>query len=314
MNEINTFLTYLQSQQTAQKYLHQCYQHLEDTDAQNRSYENCNTFIYYLNHGQRFYENGRKADPLLQPVLYFYGMVHLVKACLLTKRPYYPESAALLAHGVTARKRKKKNYSFLKDEVKIQHNGLYPYFSEHLFSHKKHPFEKKSMESLLALLPEMIPLFDLQKKVELLPVGKLYSNLLQFPTTILDSYHLTEKAFINKISGYVPDMKYVDTDDNYIRIELTAPIKEANGPFYANRADSQLFFPSRREQFLPIPEVMIHYLILYNLSMLCRYEAEWWGDLFSTKPEIDYPFIRCFLQLTADKIPFLLGKYLYALH
>src|SRR5690625_7267275 len=91
-------------------------------------------------------------------------MVHLVKACLLTIRPGYPESTSLLAHGVTARKRKKKNYSYMEDEVKIQHNGLFPYMAAHLLSSKSIPFEKISMEALLSLIPEMLPLFQFQNK------------------------------------------------------------------------------------------------------------------------------------------------------
>lgn len=56
---------------------------------------------------------------------------------------------------------------------------------------------------------------------------------------------------------------------------------------------------------------MVHYLLLYNLSMVSRYEAEWWGDLLVTKPEIDYPLITQFLKITAQKVPLLLGETLF---
>src|SRR5690625_3551335 len=128
MNEknINAFYTFLQSQQTAQHYLFHCYQTHDIVDAEAKSYQNCNSFIYYLKHGLHFYESGKKLTTILQPILFFYGMVHLLKAALLTKRPNYPESTKLLAHGVSSRKRKKKDYNFMDDEIKSHYHGLFP--------------------------------------------------------------------------------------------------------------------------------------------------------------------------------------------
>ncbi|GAB3808114.1 YaaC family protein [Virgibacillus kimchii] len=205
MQEKYMFFTHLQSEETSREYLYHCYQQLEDVDAEKKSYENCRGFMYYLDHGLRMYEQGIETSPIMQPMLYFYGMIHLIKACLLTVRPEYPESTSQLAHGVTARKRKKKNYSFMKDEVKIQHNGLFPYMATHLLASKHIPFEKISMQDLLGLIPEMLPLFHFQNRERMIPVGKLNSPLLAFPISLLDSYHLTEKAFINKLKKYVPN-------------------------------------------------------------------------------------------------------------
>lgn len=304
------FLRYLQSQQTAQSYLHHCYVQHNVADAEMKSYENCNAFLYYMDHGNRFYKQGGQSEPFMQPILYFYGMVHLIKACLLTRRPEYPESTNLLAHGVTARKKKKKNYRFLHDEVKIQHNGLFPYFSEHLY-HQRIPFEKRSMQGLLALIPEMQALFQLDYHPHLVAVGSLSSPLFEFPISLLDNYHLTETAFIRRIRTYLPPIKYIDSDQQMIRMEVEHPITEPHGPFFMHQQTKQLFFPINREDYLPIHEVMVHYLVLYNLSMLCRYETEWWGDLFVNKPDIDFPYIKQFLQVTAYKIPYLLTAELY---
>ncbi|MFA1819620.1 YaaC family protein [Virgibacillus oceani] len=300
------FFTYLQSEETSRNYLAQCYQRLENVDAEKKSYENCRAFMYYLDRGMQMYEQGAKLSANMQPILYFYGMVHLVKGCLLTIRPDYPESTNLLAHGVTARKRKKKNYAFMKDEVKIQHKGLFPYMAAHLLSSKTIPFEKIKMEDLLACIPEMLPLFQYQDRKKIIIVGKKHSPLLEFPVSLLDSYHLTEKAFINKIKNFVPEIKYVDIDKEMIRIELVQSIEERNTPFFVHASTKHLYFPADRDLLLPISEIIVHYLLLYNLSMLSRYETEWWGDLFAAKSEIDYPFILQFLQCTQEKIPAML--------
>src|SRR5690625_91717 len=91
VKRIRSFYTYLQSQQTAQQFLMNCYEINQEKDAESKSYENCNAFIYYIKHGLHFYETGKKLHTILQPILFFYGMIHMIKATLLTKRPNYPE-------------------------------------------------------------------------------------------------------------------------------------------------------------------------------------------------------------------------------
>lgn len=308
--DIDAFYIYLNSQQTARQYLNHCYQLLPDVDAEAKSYENCTAFMYYLEHGKIFYENGKKLDIVLQPMLFFYGMTHLLKACLLTKRPDYPESTSILAHGASTRKRKKKDYTFLSDEVKVQQHGLLPYFSEHLFALKRLPFEKIEMRELLGLIPELSQLFQLAGETKLINIGKLGDTILHFPSDILDNYHLTQHAFLQRIKPYIGEIMTVKTTFSTIQLQLSNPIQLVNGPFFLNQ-EQEIYFPASRDNFLPIPEIIIHYLLLYNLSMLSRYEAEWWGDLLVAKPEIDFPFISGFLELTAEKIPFMLGKLLY---
>ncbi|SFB29704.1 YaaC-like Protein [Lentibacillus halodurans] len=310
-HHIMEFFTYLQSQHTAQQYLQGCYEELDGIDASVKSFENCNQFMHYLDHGVRFYENGKRLETLLQPMLFFYGMVHLLKAALLTIRPHYPESTAILAHGVSSRKRKKRDYTFLDDEVKIQHNGLYPYFSEHLFLVKESPFEKIKMAQLFALIPEMTPLFTFHQQQNMMAVGNPGTMHLQFPASVLDNYHLTANAFIKRIKPFLPNIDYTETKGKAIHVFLKDPFRpKEKSPFFTDRAYRAIYFPVHRSHYLPISEIMVHYLLLYNLSMLCRYESEWWGDLLAAKPDMDYPFIKQFLNITAEKIPFMLGTIL----
>ena len=54
-----------------------------------------------------------------------------------------------------------------------------------------------------------------------------------------------------------------------------------------------------------LPELISHYLLLYNLSMIARYETEWWSELFKTIPNDDYPTIIQFLKQLNIKLLFL---------
>ncbi|WP_174615231.1 YaaC family protein [Virgibacillus ihumii] len=306
--DISLLFTYLQSQETAFDYLLQCYRRQNQPEAETKSYENASALMHYIDHGRRFLTNARDADILLMPVLLFYGMTHLCKACLLTKRPNYPETTAVLAHGVSTRKRKKKNYTFLQDEVKIQHNGLFPYLAKYLYAVGTFPFEKIRMEQLFSLIPELNQLFTFNHSQKLTAVGKTDSDQMYFPETLLDSYNLTQTAFIKRIKKHVPGLAHVHTVSGYMEMVLSAPVHEASSPFFIDPGAETIYFPHNREHFIALPELLIHYLLLYNLSMVSRYETEWWGELLTSKAEADFPFIRHFLQVTAEKVPFLVGK------
>lgn len=312
MSKNNSLFSYLTSQQTVQEYLELCYQRIDEPNLDKKSYENYHALLYYLDHGKKYYQIGDTVDTFAKPVLYFYGLSHLLKACIITKRPHYPESTQELSHGVTTRKRKKKDYSFMEDEVKVQQKGLYPYFSKYLFSVESMPFEKIQMRQLFSLIPELLPFFDFQGEKKLVEVGSSNSLTLQFPNFILDNYHLTLHAFIRRIEGFLPEIVQVEEGhEKDILVHLQHNIHFQRGPFFLHHENNKIYFPLEREAFIPISEVMIHYLLLFNLSMLSRYEADWWGDLLASRPEIDYPFITRFLEITSEKIPNILEGILY---
>lgn len=66
---------------------------------------------------------------------------------------------------------------------------------------------------------------------------------------------------------------------------------------------NQYYIPSQREQFLRLPEMTIHYLILYNVGMIARYETEWWYELLTQHISDDYVLIQQFLLVTEKKFP-----------
>lgn len=298
------------SASSSQLFLKKCYSQLHISEAEKKSYQICYPFIYYLEHAKTYYEQANISPLSIKPILTFYGFVQLLKACLLTLDPNYPESTSLLAHGVTTRKRKKQQYEFLKDEVKVQKNGLLPCIAEKLFMIKQLEGEKFTMETLLREIPEMqnSSLFSKKNFEILTPNGKGYL----LPKSILDYYQMTSSRFIDFIQTKskqpftlqeISDGLLLEPDE-VLLYNSTSPIRY--------HTDLQIFMLSlnKNSNGYVLPELISHYLILYNLSMIARYETEWWSELFKTTPNDDYPTILQFLTATQDKTPFLVFNWL----
>ncbi|MCP8617195.1 YaaC family protein [Salirhabdus salicampi] len=311
--EIDSVYAKLKAIPYVQSFLNDCYNRLFFEESERLSFQNADRFIYYLEHGEIYLKEAQKVPVHIQPVLLFYGLTQLIKACLLTRRPEYPENTKILSHGVSARKRKKQDYSFLHDEVKVQQHGLFPYFSKHLFHTESFPVDKFTMEMLLRRVPEMNVLFkDRQSGSSQIKIGHVHKDTFLIPTNVLNTLHITEQRFKRKMSIFVPEFESVAYDAEFMRVQLEQPLFPFLNDFlYLNLEDEHYYLMRNRHLFFPLHEIMVHYLILYNLSMICRYETEWWGDLLHTHGSEDYSYIHYFLEITQRKVSVMIGFYLY---
>jgi hypothetical protein len=299
------------SASSTQAYLKNCYYKNQVDQADQKSYQNCYPFIYYLEHGKIYYQQAYHAPLIIQPILLFYGFVHLIKACILTKDPNYPSSTSVLAHGVSTRKRKKQQYNFFDDEVKFQKSGLFPFMSDKLFNLKQLEGEKATMGELLATIPELSDLFfQLERKrtfmkVELIDDHYILSN------KVLDTYHMTEARFKDFLqTKFQVPFSILSNDGTNLKIDVDRHQDKEPIPFRKNLFDGHYSFPYSKGEFFHFPELMIHYLLLYNLSMIARYETEWWSELKKMMPNNDFPFIQSFINTTLRKGPYLVYQFL----
>ncbi len=303
-----------------QRYLLHSYQNHSVDDSEKKSYENCYPFIYYLDHGKSYYELSKQAPMSIKPILLFYGMVQLLKACLLTVDPEYPESSTVLAHGVTTRKRKKRNYDFLKDEVKAQKNGLFSHVALKMFHVKHHlDAEKYTMDILLGRIPELNHLFQVSlDKQQNYKIAGLHDKTFTIPACILDNLHMTMDRFDSFLKDILPfDYQMMNKasagskQPDYIELQINCRVNPIDcSPLQFDCFENTFHIPTNKEQFMVFPEILTHYLLLYNLSMISRYETEWWSELLHGFDSLDYPFIEQFLSVTAVKVPYLINQYL----
>lgn len=307
----NEYMKYFSAPYT-QKYLFHCYERKKLEKAEQKSYENCYPFIYYLEHAKNYYELSTHSPLSIKPVLLFYGMTQLFKACLLTVDASYPHNTSVLAHGVTTRKRKKQSYDFLDDEVKVQKNGLFSHISAKMFHMEHLEGNKYSMSSLMSQVVEMTPLH--QEATKPLKINTNWGRReIEFPTFFLDLFHMNTERFHSYIKGKAT-FGIQANEEKKKSISFRVLEKSINlsscSPFMYHLDEDALYFPNTREGTIFFPEPLSHYLVLYNLSMISRYETEWWYELLHTYSSHDYPFITHFLSITEEKIPFLLLSYL----
>ncbi|OIJ16259.1 hypothetical protein BKP35_04625 [Anaerobacillus arseniciselenatis] len=298
------YLRTFYSAEHSQQFLRKCYETFSDADK--LSYQNSYAFIYYLEHGKKYFDQAETAPYELQPVLLFYGMVQLMKAGILTVDPNYPETTQVLAHGVSTRKRKKSQYSFLLDEVKVQKNGLLPHFSEKLFNLKQLEGEKYKMGALMQKVPELHKTFYYITNEKLAYEAQVSNEGIIISSKILDQLNISKDAFVNFLNDHLK-YKIVSCDEQKTTLLLKIDRKLtslSSSPFQFNLSSGVYSLPTKRELFSFFPELLAHYLLLYNLSMVCRYETEWWGELFHSYPTNDLPFITHFLKTTKHKVPY----------
>jgi hypothetical protein len=294
-----------------QKMLKKSYEKLKIEQADQKSFENCYPFIYYLEHATTYYSQAKSSPLLIQPTLMFYGFVHLIKACILTIQPNYPENTSVLAHGVSTRKRKKQQYQFFQDEVKFQKHGLFPFMAEKMFHMKHLEGEKVSMEELLKLIPELNELFKHFDSQSIFIKVNNTNDLFTFSDKILDYYHMTEDRFQEyyNTKAQVP-AQFLNKTNSDIEMKLEFDIGKDLVPLRYNLDEGTFHLPKIKSEINHYPEMLIHYLLLYNLSMIARYETEWWSELIKMMPNKDYPFICNFLNISINKGPFLVYQYL----
>lgn len=299
------------SAEHSQQLLKRSYEKLQIEQSDQKSFENCYPFIYYLEHARTYYDQAQKSPLLIQPILMFYGFVHLIKASILTIQPSYPENTSVLAHGVSTRKRKKQQYSFFQDEVKIQKNGLFPFMAEKMFHMKHLEGEKASMEELLKLIPELNGLFSNFDGKSLFLKVHHTDHTFTFSNKILDHFHMTENRFQDYLKSKVQvPFQFQDNVGSNISLKFDQYTDKDLIPFRYNFEEDAFYLPLTKSEIQHFPEILIHYLLLYNLSMIARYETEWWSELVKMMPNKDYPFICNFLNIAMAKGPFLVYQYL----
>src|SRR5574342_1229195 len=183
--------------------------------------------------------------------------------------------------------------------------------SEKMFHMKQLEGEKATMGEILELIPEMSGMIlELKGKQIFQPVAEQESKY-SLPKSVLDQFHMTENRFkeFYQAKSAIP-ISFSPEDPQRIYFEANLSEVAEPIPLKYNLEDQHYLFPLNKGELYLFPELLLHYLLLYNLGMIARYETEWWSELIKMMPNEDYPLIQTFLQSTVKKGPYLIYQYL----
>ncbi|MDQ0163926.1 YaaC family protein [Aeribacillus alveayuensis] len=313
MNSIWRYYTSFHSSQTTQRLLEKIYKKNGIISPNQKAFQNCYTFMYYIMHAENYYNTAIFSPLAVKPTLCFYGISQLLKGALLTVDPDYPSNSAVLAHGVSTRKRKKQHYQFLSDEVKIQKYGLFGYVANCLFHMKHVEGEKFSMKSLLKRIPELQAHFKHHFQLTTMFPVHLSNSYIHIDKSLADYYHISTERLKEIINTKLSVTFKQEYDHKLVFQPLTPFERIWQSKLFFHVFENKYYLPIHKEDLKIFPEILVHYLILYNLSMISRYETEWWYDLLKSHSSDDYIFIKNFLDISLVKIPIITYFYFHFL-
>jgi len=317
-----SMFVYFESEPHVKDFLTQFYHAPFSEEAAKYAFQNTQKFIYNIKQGKEYYSAAGASNILVKPLLLYYGMVSFLKAVILTADPHYPAHSKVLQHGVTSRKLKKSDYTFSEDEVKVQREGLFPLVTQ-LFDCQHMIGEKFKIKDLLSMIPELKESYEkTYQEVSLLPLHMSKHIDYTSPMTtfylsesVLDHFHLTYEGFISFLNRYNTGKARfihhpIETPQGIIRLSWDHPEKihvfeSPNG--FENHLFIQDYkgnhFFRLQHSHSHIPELTTHFLIMYILGMLCRYETELWGEIVFSFMSEEMFIIHEFLNISQRKFP-----------
>jgi len=286
-----------------QQFLHTIYEKRNVKESLSFSYKNGYPFCYYIEHGRKFYEQAFNAPYELKPILLFYGAIQLFKASLLTVDENYPQNSEVLAHGLSSRKRKSQQYTFAQDTVLIQKRGLFSYAAHHLFHLPPLEGQKFKMIDLLVQLVDLRELIErLYQTSTCYPITKIAPDVYGVSERLIDDLQMTASHYFQFLKD---EIKPLDNQKKKQDIFIFQLKKSSLSRLTCTLMDNEgnYYLPSIRKSYKPLPDILVHLMLLYNLSMIARYETEWWNELHLHQTSNDLPMIHAFLDFTQTRFP-----------
>ncbi|MFV9511868.1 YaaC family protein [Tepidibacillus sp. LV47] len=324
----DTFV-YFESEPKTKQYLQKIYEIMDEKNGYKFAFQNTSKFIYFVKQAREYFHSAENSSIFVKPLLIYYGMMNLIKAVILTKDPSYPSNTSVLRHGITTRKLKKNNYQFHEDEIKIQKEGLIPLFYTLTTQRPVEKIEgqKYKIKELLSLLPEILDSyktsFHEQRIYPIFLDNKLDQDYLKFylPQELLSYYHGNKNELLSELNLYHTHKgDYFRFDEknssSFLSIELVSEHKKkdvhiSEHPMFLFDFKGRTFFRPILESRFLLSNLMIYYMIMFNLGMLCRYETELWGEIIFSFSSEDMYIINEFINSSLRTFPNLILNELF---
>jgi hypothetical protein len=280
---------------------------------------------YYIKQAHEYYNASLKVSLLTQPTLLYYGALCLSRALFLGKSGHPDNSNS---HGLS-----EVDNNELKDitkfKIRINKKGTFSQLYKTIQTNYYPNFADISntnwtLIDLLSMIPEIKDIYEdiYSKKSLVLKVNRFFDDdgteyIKIYDDLLSKMQNKGVKDLFDSINGvksyYLPYKRLNDSNfllhkRNNVKGDITQ--KNLMGEEYLllgikqNRIiDLPDYGKVHLIVYINIPEMAVHLMILYLLSMLSRYHIKMWGEGSLELETADFFIIKNFLKVSTRKFP-----------
>ncbi|KEO81146.1 YaaC family protein [Tumebacillus flagellatus] len=307
----DTFV-YYENEQTTSEFLRRQYEAQGLESVSKWVYQATPKFIFSIKQAREYYRAAEACDILTKPLLLYYGMMALSKALITSRTPDYPSTTSVLKHGLSTRKLKRDGYAFADDEVRVQKDGIFQTLHQTLGGPDFQPMHPFRMKELLGVIPELKHAYErLYGPAPVCPLDFFQPESTKkphwhVPRSFVSSARKTRDELLellNRHGGEETRFSFPEepSETGLLRIEVDGNPTGHRLLLHDFSGRPHLRLP--HEGDLVLPEISVHFMVMFVLGMLCRYETERWGEMILTFSSHDTFLINEFLNVSMRKFP-----------
>jgi hypothetical protein len=294
VKEIWSMLSYFESEHNAKQYLEKKF-----VPPIEELIETAQSLAYAMRAAREYYVAAESVTILTQPLLLFYGMTALSKVLFTAT---HSKKSPSRSHGL----QEVEGWTgvFSEFSLRILKDGAFPQF--HGCFHKETLENTEfSLKELFSLIPEVKVSFETvyDEKSRALKILRTRHGI-QIVDSELGKYGELE-SLITQIPGIYERYMERSLQKFENRIILWEKNREAKDPaIRAISGEEYLVLPlEKHKESIVIPEMSTHFLTLYLLGMLSRYQPKEWGRIIKGEESGEIYMVQKFIEVTQRKFP-----------
>ncbi len=302
-----------------------------------------------------YFRAARAVDVSAQPILLYYGILHLAKAAAIIANPYYGDTLESHKHGLSIR-RKTGSYDYFKDRIFIQKNGVFLDWYVSLQRLSNHwpitgltVYGENAADHLAHVSLPVIELWrcipDVSELLQILNKTTRCATVSFFIPSAKHDASVSERGYtVTGLSRTIDDWaNNTGLERNTLEGHLTHYL-QASSPTHAWSCIPRPFTGSSRGEYsdkpidsqnetrydsswtlcvpplsptllstFTFPEPLVYFALIFQLSMLQRYEPLEWVSLINDPMSLEHMLIEILCNDILDLMPPLLARLLSAI-
>jgi len=289
VKEIWSRLGYFENEHNAREFLKKKNKNLTEDEL----VDTAKRLAFTTRTAREYYESAAQVSLLTQPLLLFYGMTALSKVLFITT---HLKKSPSRGHGLETPNQKDFEEDFSKLSTRIQRDGTFPQF-HCCYSKEKLYNIRFTLKELLSIVCEIKVEYETvyQEKSQAIKIQK-DKHGFHLVDTELEKYG----DLVKELPNYFSQIKIVQKVG--VGLHFWNPVNLPKTR--ALSGEEYLILPLKKhENNLSLPEMSVHFLIMYLLGMVSRYYPKEWGEIIEGKTSGEIYIIQKFLETTTRKFP-----------